>query len=1683
MQRQPNIRSGNTPGIDYGASDVYRTNVPENLQVKTIGATQLGVGNLNVTGTFSYSNINASAIVQTDQIQEFNVGAGIQVANNMYLVGNLTVFKFPVFDTSGVTTTGFASLGSYDTVLDSTMDFKNSTNGGFAFYNSNGLIASLTKPAANQGTVTTDFVVPTDFTRGVGLNSPVIGDNNTTIPGALRYRAGVLQYCDSSATYQTLTVGTTYTAGANIGIAGGVISLNNNISLNQVTATTVLPNTLSFANTVNASINLAQTNTFINSSTAVAGPNIQVDGTGKMTVTPQATGLQCGGSLFYPTYTLSNAIVLGSAAPTVPGGVRFISGKVQFCDNTSTWQDVIANNWPTAVTFAGLNISYNSSSVYGLQVTNNANAALVNLGSLLAPSMPLAGKTEIVLGRSTTTNNSATLDFNYNAAGGATNSLGLGVYNNTNLLTVSAGSVGITPTAILSNGITVNGASGVNINTNTVINGGTFSDTCNTSGNGFTFSNAYPTFSGFPLQIASFLMPNINPGQATQFSFGKDTATGYNSVVFNYNYVGSNDPTSSFGIGMFGHYNLVTMSGNLLTSYIPLTVNDVFTATAALNANAGITVQNPANLTTTQVATFMTPNISAGNRSEIAFGHDQSTNDCGLIDFNYNAAGGATNSLGLGVYGTPNILTVSTGGISLTQATTVTGGLTVSTGNIGVTAGNLTLTSGNIVSLNGDITLTGSDIVNGIVAFTNTANAAVLPQMTMLAPNLLAGNKSEVIHGVATTANNSGLIDFNYVALGSASNSLGFGVYGTPNVLTIQAGAINFNQPVNITSVPFNILGSSTSAIATCTNTISQSVIPINSHLGPNAVGGQRIESYMGQALSANNSGLIDFNFVGAGSTSNSFGFGVYGSPNLLTIKSGAIAMSVAAQATSTLTVSGGAAGVPSLTISKSNGSHLADFFLPNTLSFSTPYINIGVQESIRDCATVGSVFAGVGSTNNAALFRLRDSTTMTVYDDRCIFNINATTGGNAALLMTQTNADANVHCLSLQNSAGTAGQTMDISIGYDPFTANNAGYITYTFNSLGSATNLLGIGLSGKTDTLTMNGNGLVTATYGLASRSTASGTPALALSNITVASTVSQANMLAPNIVGGQKTEIALGQALSANNSGLIDFNYVGAGSTSNNLGLGLYGNPNILTIDGTNTVTVTNGVLKSSTNNNTAPPLQVFNTFAGSSTMAYLIASGMTNGTNVNLLYGQAGTVNNSAVIQFNYTSSGSAANSLGFGLFGNSNLLTLDTTGLLSLSGSSKSTINSASTPPLQVWNNFAGSNNIAYMISPFMTAASRTTMLLGQAGTANNAASISYFFNSSGATSNYLGLGLFGNQDILTVTTTGITATNIAPGTAAIQAYNNVSSQHADVAQFYSPNIVGGQRTEMRVGKTSSVNDTAVFDFNFSATGSTSNSLGIGFYGANSLMNVYPTGNVSTTGAFQANNYGALSGTSMIFAASTSTDGSDYYFYNNTGNGTALQISPFNGLNSIYIKPSVNGKAMNFQSWISGTPTNTIIVDTGGSKADYFQVGTNKRNVSGGIAMSGTDLQFNDGSVWQTVNKYLTYSCQIQISNSGGTMSYNIFGTSKQLGGTYSIVGAGDNSSCTITLPGNVNTNYSFNYCITNRTAGIALGFTTLGTASTNQLTLSAFVNASNVGWLSAVPSSGDQVVIVVTVIT
>ena len=123
-----------------------------------------------------------------------------------------------------------------------------------------------------------------------------------------------------------------------------------------------------------------------------------------------------------------------------------------------------------------------------------------------------------------------------------------------------------------------------------------------------------------------------------------------------------------------------------------------------------------------------------------------------------------------------------------------------------------------------------------------------------------------------------------------------------------------------------------------------------------------------------------------------------------------------------------------------------------------------------------------------------------------------------------------------------------------------------------------------------------------------------------------------------GGTPLSINWGRAGTTNQAAQLDFNY-NTTAASNRLGLGFWGNNNLLTVSQEGQITST---LASQTDG-----FRQYN-------------ANLASGASQKLIFGKAATTNQASVLNFNYNTT-AASNGLGFGLFANENLMTLNQDG--------------------------------------------------------------------------------------------------------------------------------------------------------------------------------------------------------------------------------------------------------------------------------------------------------------------------------------------------------------------------------------------------------------------------------------
>ena len=166
-------------------------------------------------------------------------------------------------------------------------------------------------------------------------------------------------------------------------------------------------------------------------------------------------------------------------------------------------------------------------------------------------------------------------------------------------------------------------------------------------------------------------------------------------------------PTTNTNQTIANPYSLFVQNGNTLLGGTA-DANMTNTAIAALNISGGLAVAKSVSATnfyltsynlvnnTTSISSgnanivqyLMTPNLASTARTEVWIGQNGSVNNCGIINFTYNANNSTANMFGLGLYGSNNRLTINGAGqvavATTTNATSATTGSFVLAGGGGV---------------------------------------------------------------------------------------------------------------------------------------------------------------------------------------------------------------------------------------------------------------------------------------------------------------------------------------------------------------------------------------------------------------------------------------------------------------------------------------------------------------------------------------------------------------------------------------------------------------------------------------------------------------------------------------------------------------------------------------------------------------------------------------------------------------------------------------------------------------------------------------------------------------------------------------------------------------------------------------------------------------------------------------
>ena len=157
----------------------------------------------------------------------------------------------------------------------------------------------------------------------------------------------------------------------------------------------------------------------------------------------------------------------------------------------------------------------------------------------------------------------------------------------------------------------------------------------------------------------------------------------------------------------------------------------------------------------------------------------------------------------------------------------------------------------------------------------------------------------------------------------------------------------------------------------------------------------------------------------------------------------------------------------------------------------------------------------------------------------------------------------------------------------------------------------------------------------------------------------------------------------------------------------------------------------------------------------------------------------------------------------------------------------------------------------------MPANNFNAITVGSANSTNNSAVFRFKYNSAGGTNNYLGIGFYGNDDILNVRATGKVGINqIDPGSelhiegnggdglAMLKMNASAGSQTFNwISSVTYPNLVADKTIINLFGQAQSSNNQAYIGFKYAGSGSTSNQLTFGFYANDFLVNLLANGNL------------------------------------------------------------------------------------------------------------------------------------------------------------------------------------------------------------------------------------------------
>ena len=386
------------------------------------------------------------------------------------------------------------------------------------------------------------------------------------------------------------------------------------------------------------------------------------------------------------------------------------------------------------------------------------------------------------------------------------------------------------------------------------------------------------------------ISPTIGAGQASlAFSTDKNQAGGIWTMGQNVNGAGDETFTLYYAPSTRRLFTFAGLTG-------ALTLGGIIQSTLASSST-----------TSTTLLSLLQPSAANATAQSISFGVATSTNNQGIIQFNYASSGNGNNAIGFGSPGNLNkmkfftslglletntfrLLGITSGAIDLQcPATTSSYSLTfpstagssgqiLSTNGTGVTSWispitpgsafttpvTITIASGTIATPALQVSLTAADTNNFYATFLNTAAPNSSNHTICLGHDILdCGYLNYRYVSAASTAN--------YFSIGNSAVTEAFKFYPALQSGSLYCGAIN--------------IGSAATNPALTVYTTATATSDLAYFLQQSAANGTSQSMYFGSDLSGNNCGIIRFLYTSAGSSANFLELSTFLGTNKLQIK------------------------------------------------------------------------------------------------------------------------------------------------------------------------------------------------------------------------------------------------------------------------------------------------------------------------------------------------------------------------------------------------------------------------------------------------------------------------------------------------------------------------------------------------------------------------------------------------------------------------------------------------------------------------------------------------------------------------------------------------------------------------------------------------------------------------------